>query len=460
MIRWFVLVCLLPASASAWAHMTAMDKDGMLLVDGKRCFILGLYEEAANDAFAEEASKAGFNLIRVGATPEALDRAAKYGLQCWIPLGGLPVKSDDEAAKLKEIVNAFKSHAALSVWEAPDEALWNEWWGRLNRAQERWKQVGDAINAFQGSEEQKKALQAEQQKWNRYRGDARYELAEAAEEQIRKIVGLPPAEERLSDWRKGVDSTFEYLQRGCEIVRGDDSGHVIWFNHAPRNSMSDLKKYGTLADVVGCDIYPVPFGLVGHSDLGEKNLPCVGRFTERMAQSVPGKPAWMVLQGFGWDVLGEGKSETSRPEPTLRQSRFMAYDAVVNGARGILYWGTFVEKKDSPFWAELKQVVSELRDLQPFLSAPDANARLTFTPAPSAASDEKGVRWLAKEREGQWVILLANESDSAQAFEIGGLDALNGRVFEALGEGESLLVENGKLYYGLPSLTAVALILK
>jgi hypothetical protein len=461
MIRWLVLGCLLASAVSSWAHNTAMDKDGMLLVDGKRCFMLGLYEEAADDAFADEASKAGFNLIRVGANQEALDRAAKYGLQCWIPLGGLAVTNDVEAAKLKETIDAWKSHAALSVWEAPDEALWNEWWGRVNRAQERWKQVNEAIRAFQGNEEQTKTLQAEQQKWSRYRGGARYELAEAAEEQIRKIVGLPPAEERLSDWRKGVETTFEYLKRGCEIIRGADAGHVIWFNHAPRNAMSDLKKYGTLADAVGCDIYPVPFGpLVGHSDLSEKNLPSVGRFTERMEQSVPGKPAWMVLQGFGWDALGEGKSETARPDPTLRQSRFMAYDAVVAGARGILYWGTFAMKKDSPFWTELKQVVSELRDLQPFLSAPDANARLTFTPSPSSASDEKGVRWLAKEREGQWVILLANESDSPQAFTIGGLDALNGRTFEALGEGESLLVENGKLYYGLPSLTAGALVLK
>ena len=89
MTRWLVLGCLLASAVFTWAGATKMDEDGMLLVDGKRCFILGLYEEAKDDSFAKDVAQAGFNLIRVGADKESLDRAAKYGLNAWIPLGGL-----------------------------------------------------------------------------------------------------------------------------------------------------------------------------------------------------------------------------------------------------------------------------------------------------------------------------------------------------------------------------------
>ncbi len=459
MKKWLIAGMCCISTFLSWAGETAVDKDGMLRVDGQRRFILGLYEEARDDAFAREAADTGFNLIRVGANKEALDRAQSHGLQAWIPLGGLPVADETGASQLKETVEAWKSHPALAVWEAPDEALWNEWWSRINRAQPRWEQVDDAIRAFQGNEEQKKALQAEHAKWNRFRSTARYAQAEEVEEGIRKIVGLPPAEERLSDWRKGVETTFENLRRGCETVRAADPHHVIWFNHAPRNSMQDLTKYGTLADIVGCDIYPVPFGPdVGHSDLAERNLAIVGRFTERMAASVPGKPAWMVLQGFGWEDIGEGRSESPRPRPTYAQSRFMAYDAIVNGARGILYWGTAYIPKDSPLWADIKRLVSELHNLEPFLSAPDANEKIQVTPHLSSASDEKTVRWLAKEWGGRWAIVLVNESDSPQAFDIGGLNAMNGKQLSVLNGDETLTVQNGKVTFGLRSQTAEILV--
>ena len=180
--------------------------------------------------------------------------------------------------------------------------------------------------------------------------------------------------------------------------------HVLWFNHAPRNAMPDLKKFGTLTDIAGCDIYPVPFGQTGHSDLAERNLSCVGRFTQRMGESIPNKPVWMVLQGFGWTDIAETKTSQELPRPTFQQSRFMAYDSIVNGARGILYWGTAYVPKDSKFWTELKQLISELKNLGSYLSAPDANQKLSFSPYPSSSSDEKGLRWLVKEHEGKWAI--------------------------------------------------------
>jgi hypothetical protein len=459
MKRLVMAILCMALSLSVCAIETKIDRDGMLLADGGRRFVIGLYEEAKDNAFAKEAADAGFNLIRVNPTLEALNRAKENNLMAWIPLGGLVVGNDTQAVTLQDLVHQWKDHTALAIWEAPDEALWNLWWRPYNRDIKRRNKVEEAIRAFEGKDKDKEILIGLAKEWRRYRGSARYKQAEKVEEEIRKMVGLPEAKERLSEWSNRIDVLYGQLKRGCDIIRKADRSRVIWFNHAPRNTMADLMKYGTLADVVGCDIYPVPFGPeVGHSDIAERNLASVGRYTERMAASVPGKPVWMVLQGFGWDDLSEDNSINDRSAPTYNQSRFMAYDAIVNGARGILYWGTFCMNKESTFWMELKQLTGELHSIEPFLSAPDANEQVKLTQHHTAFSDEKGIRWLAKEHNGKWAIVLVNESDSPLAFDIEGLDELEGKTFQVLNGDEQLVVKNGTMTYGLPSRKAEVLI--
>jgi len=451
----FLAVCLSLTALGVSARPTALDPDGLLRLDGKRVFILGLYENAKDGAFAQEAAEAGFNLIRVNPNQEDLDRAAAHGLQAWIPLGGLPVTSGAQKESLRELVEKFKDHPALAVWEAPDEALWNVWWTRLNQDQVRRRAVEAAIQKFVGTPEQKQKLEILTASWRRYHGSGRYALAEAVENDIRALVGMAPLTERLSDWREHLEPLYQQLAAGCDTVRSVDARHVIWFNHAPRNSLSDLARFGELADIVGCDIYPVPFGpFVGHSDLPERNLPSVGRYTQRMIQSAPGKPAWMVLEGFGWDDINESPAggEPKNRRPTKHETRFMAYDAIVNGARGLLYWGTFAVEKPSAFWSELKSVISELHRLQPFLSAPDATGQVTLTVEPSSGSGENSVRLMAKEHEGRWAFFIVNEAPEALAFSIRVPAFLDGKIVSVLDEPETLTVAGGQIHYGLPGL--------
>ncbi len=447
-----LLLCI--AGTSTWSYPTSIDEDGMLRVDGERRFVIGLYQTAEDEAFAKEMAEAGFNLIRAKATQNSMDLAYEQGLQCWIPLGGIAVSSDSEKENLKSLVNQYKTHPALAVWEGPDEILWNVWWRRWNRAIDRWNKVEKAIRKYKSTTEETQELDKLVDQWKRCRNTARYKPAEDIEEQIRKIVGLNPANERLSDWRKHLQPLYEQLSSGTKLVRETDPNHVIWFNHAPRNSMRDLKRFGTVADIVGCDIYPVPFGpRVGHSDLPERNLPCVGAYTRRMQRSAPDKPVWMVLQGFGWDDLGETSTTSQpRPQPTLHQTRFMAYDTIVNGARGILYWGTFAIKEDAQLWEDLKTVVSELHTLQPFLAAPDENNKVKLKVHPSSSSDVKSIRWLAKEHDGDWIFILVNEADHPLSFELSGLDDFNDRQVKILDSTETLVVEDGKINYGLSGL--------
>src|SRR5690606_26326563 len=129
----------------------------------------------------------------------------------------------------------------------------------------------------------------------------------------------------------------EGMREGYSLLRTLDPKHPVWMNHAPRNQIAQLMAFNDAADIVGCDIYPVPFSADnGHSDIGLRTIASVGAYTDRMQESAPGKPVWMVLQGFGWsDIQPERKEFMRRPEG--HETRFMAYDAIVHGARGILY---------------------------------------------------------------------------------------------------------------------------
>ncbi len=455
----FVFMTTMFCISASWAGNTMLDKDGMLMVNGERRFVLGLYQTADNDDFAQEAAGAGFNLIRANANAESLDRAQKAGLQCWIPVGNWAVADQNQKDKLSELINKHKSHPALAVWEGPDEILWNVWWLRWNRAQVRWKEVNNALKNFKGSNEEQSQLRELQTQWERYRSSGRYAQAEEIEDQMRLTLGMKSASEKLSDWYMHIPALMQQLNQGSKIVRDNDPEHVIWFNHAPRNTLDDLKKFQNVADIVGCDIYPVPFGpKVGHSDLQERNISSVGSYTRRMAASAPGKPVWMVLQGFGWDDLLDAKPETTRPRPTYQQTRFMAYDSIVNRARGILYWGTFAPEPNSELWNDIKKVVSELSELQRFLSAKDANSKITLKECHRYGSDEKGVVLLAKKVKDDYAFIIVNEAVEPIEFEISGLQSINGRKIEILNDPETLTVKKGCLNYALPGQSVAVLL--
>jgi hypothetical protein len=69
-------------SSPVWAAPVEIAADRMLLVNGQRTFVLGLYEHPADDAVLRQVAEAGFNLLIGGASREALDRLhAAAGLQ-------------------------------------------------------------------------------------------------------------------------------------------------------------------------------------------------------------------------------------------------------------------------------------------------------------------------------------------------------------------------------------------
>ncbi|OGV31415.1 MAG: hypothetical protein A2020_00670 [Lentisphaerae bacterium GWF2_45_14] len=152
-----------------------------------------------------------------------------------------------------------------------------------------------------------------------------------------------------------------------------DPYHPVWINYAPRNSVSCLAEYNKFCDITGCDIYPVPDG--SHSGLPDKSLTCVGKYTERMRETVANrKPVWMVLQGTSWCEI-PGRRPPMR-YPSLTEIKFMIYDAVVHGAKGIFLWGTDTIR-ELKYWGILFSITSELKSLSPALIVRDTKGEVS-----------------------------------------------------------------------------------
>lgn len=438
----------------AWAASASLDEDGMLVVDGQRVFVLGLYENPPDENL-DQAAAAGFNLIHASADEAALDRLWAKKMYAWINTGAsidLSVDPESREAALKQMVAGFSNHPALAVWEVPDEALWNVWYGAT-----QWRRGAEPREQNALIAQLENANLAAELRDMREQANAAFERGEPevgeelADEIWRRLDKAPPNPElNLSNAPERADRMAAGMLQGYRVIKSIDQDRPIWMNHAPRNSIEQLAEFNRAADAVGCDIYPVPRSRHnGHSDLADKSFSCVGAYTQRMQEAAPGKPVWMVLQGFAWaDLSDETDDQAEREElrrPTFEESRFMAYDAIVNGARGILYWGTAYIEKDSGFWTDLLTLVTELSAQQPVLSAPDAALDIEVTLAETWGSVDRGVRVLPKQVGEKVHLLVVNEWSDPLVYTFHGLESLEGTSYRDPLTEQETIVQHGTL---------------
>lgn len=185
---------------------------------------------------------------------------------------------------------------------------------------------------------------------------------------------------------------------------------AFWQNQAPRNHIADLARYVRWADVTGMDIYPVEGA--DHSDLPNKTLSVVGAEMDKQhrttlppelqadATAAGRKPVWAILQGFGWSAW-EKDPKVHKRAPTWDETRFMAYDAVLHGAVGIVYWGASYEAQDSAIWDALRRTARELADITPALVSAE---RVTV-----GVEGAPGVLAQGRRVDGKLWIIAANE---------------------------------------------------
>lgn len=198
----------------------------------------------------------------------------------------------------------------------------------------------------------------------------------ATESELRSVVNQFKNHPALGVWKNKDEAwwggtTAAQLQRGYDVIKQVDTNHPIEQTHAPRGTVADLQPYNSAADILGLDIYPIGYPPGANSLLTNKEISMIGDYADFLNQVGNGQKHFWMIEQIAWSgVTGAGKTLRF---PTFEQSRFMAYQAVIHGARGLMFFGgtisTSLNTQDAPlgwnwtFWdTVLKRVVQQLGD--------------------------------------------------------------------------------------------------
>ncbi len=300
----------------AQTYETAYDDDGMVTVNGERRFILGLYAYAKSTEAVDyqlamrECATAGFNLAYVRSSQlfrTEAEAAVANGLMTWSNVGA--PRSEEDVPGFRRAVQRAAALPGIAFVESVDEPAWT----------------------------------------------------------------LRNAEHRMAP---------EAVIRGYGIVKELIPNRLVYLNHAPTNLVTTLQAYNAGTDIVAVDVYPViPRGLVIpdvvfddglQGDLNNPYVSQVGEYVRKMRRVAgPNRPVFSVQQAFAWAMLQPEPIRDRRKilYPTHDEVRFMAYQAIIEGATGIMYWGVHEMPKPSKHWDTIKGVVRELADMDDVLSS-------------------------------------------------------------------------------------------
>src|ERR671934_1427720 len=196
---------------------------------------------------------------------------------------------------------------------------------------------------------------------------------------------------------KGIDEPQHSNIAAAGLVRAHtklqalDPDHPVVIVQAPVGTVADLTPYRPAFDITGADIYPVAYPPGEQTGGPNKDISVVGDVAKTMVAAAGAKPIWMTLQ-IAWSGTATSKSRpTIVPRfPSLPEERFMAYQAIVNGALGLVFFGGHFTQITRPrdarvgwnwtFWdLVLKPLLLELTStaVAPALVAPDATVAVT-----------------------------------------------------------------------------------
>lgn len=362
-----------------------VDKsDNMPIVNGKRTFIIGSYHQPKTEDPFKTLAQNGYNYVKVKADSLELDKAMNNNLNAWL-YTTIFAKEDAKKAeeKLINLVTKFKDHPALLYWEISDEPAFT---------------------------------------WN-------------------------SKEARVSP---------EQMLTAYNIIHTNDDKHDVITNHGPVNLISTLKKYNSSTEVVAVDVYPViPQGIKPsyalfddglQGDLLNPYLSQVGEYIDKMKTVVEdSKPVFAVLQGFSWEMLKpqEERDSSMVLYPTYDESRFMAYNAVVHGANGILIWGTNYTPQPSKFMDNLYSVTRELDEMQEILASRSTVNTIELEYHELGYSVDSGIEFITKELNGNTYLISVNSDKNPVKVTFSGLDKF--KTVKVLKEKRKLEISNGNL---------------
>jgi hypothetical protein len=330
----------------AAAPPVRVDGDGMLVIHNQRTFLLGLYQLPQGPDPWKHAAEAGFQVVHLEAKPDQMEEARAHGMYGWITCGSKG-KTGGEA-RIRKLVSEFKGRPEILFWETEDEPsyVWRE-----------------------------------------------------------------PTKLRVSP---------EIIRESYQFIKSIDPVRPIYLNHSPTNLVSTLQLYNPGADLIATDVYPViPPGLRAqyalwsdgqHGDLLNTSISQVGSYVDKMRQVAgPRRGVWIVLQGFAWEMLRQKDPDPKKIQyPTLAETRFMAYQAIVRGATGLLWWGLHRTPPQSGLWDSIAATGRELKTLSPELAARPINADVKIEYHDTGHSLDRGIQWILKPSRKSAMLMAVN----------------------------------------------------
>jgi hypothetical protein len=221
-----------------------------------------------------------------------------------------------------------------------------------------------------------------------------------------------------------------------------DRNHLWVTVQAARAGVWSLEPYSAVTDVHGVSQYPIAIG-DPDPDLGQ-----VGLWTDVLRWATPNRSVWTTLQiCWAWSYDAAGNVAL----PTRDQERYMIYDAILNGARTLAFFGGQNPKCwgqldaaggwNWTFWERvLEPLVREIgarSPLAPALVSPGSTRVLETSDASVQAISRRGAG-------GDLWVIAARSGEGSEAVTIGGLPdwAASAEVYT---EGRSLSAAGGAL---------------
>lgn len=337
------------AAAFAAPPQVRLDSDGMLLRNGKRTFVLGLYQLPKGPNAWRRAADAGFHFVHAPLAATQLDQARAHNLHTWATLGSLR-KPEDEA-RIRRLLTQWKDRPEILFWETEDEPsfVWNK-----------------------------------------------------------------PREFRVAP---------EIIRKTYALIKSIDPHRPVYLNHSPTNLVSTLASYNPGGDLIATDVYPVippgirpqyalwPDGQQG--DLLNTTISQVGPYVDKMRQVAgPTRGLFLVLQGFAWEMLRDKDRDPKMIRyPNAAEVRFMAFQAIVHGATGLLWWGLHTTPPESGLWDSIAATTRELTTLAPALAAPAGKTNVEIEYHDTGHSLDRGIEAIVKPAPGGGSLLIAVNAD-------------------------------------------------
>jgi acyl-CoA thioesterase-1 len=226
--------------------------------------------------------------------------------------------------------------------------------------------------------------------------------------------------------------SVEGSRKGYELVKKEDPNHPLLVVEWP-GAADRFQLWKGIGDIVATDLYPIPrerkYGQLPNHDITQMR-----DYIAALRKGYGDKPVMLVLQAWAWEPLKDGE----KGYPTVRESRFMAYQAVIHGAKGLYYYGQVhctkpssaaaisSEAKDpakakkefeeclrlnSLFWKSHKPFFQELEKASAIFVLRDAKPVDTVMVLKQEPTGEHGIECLTKQGE-KGLILLAVNADA------------------------------------------------